>query len=173
MLAPDARGVVPEMEPRHEQALAETLRTECRLLRDLATVLERQRRAVEADDLAGVDESVFAAQRVFRTLSEARRRRRSLIVLLAGYEDVSLADLDEVLGPLMTRTLREARDELRDAARHLEGHLGVNRSLLKAALEAGDRLIRAMSGAPTTGAAYAPPGTGSAPSGTVLLNTQV
>lgn len=172
-MALHACGEVPEVEPRHEQALVETLRTECRLLRDLATVLERQRRAVETDDLTGVDESVFAAQRIFRTLSEARRRRRSLLELLAGYEEVSLADLDEVLGPLMTRTLREARDELRDAARQLEGNLGRNRALLQAALEAGDRLIRAMSGAPASGAVYAPPGTGSAPSGTVLLNMQV
>lgn len=173
MLALHACAEVPDMEPRHELALAETLRTESRLLRDLATVLERQRRAVEADDLSGVDESVFAAQRVFRTLGEARRRRRALLELLAGSDDVSLADLEQALGTLMTRTLRDARDELRDAARHLEGDLGRNRALLQAALEAGDRLIRAISGAPTAGAVYAPPGEGSAPSGTVLLNTQV
>lgn len=173
MLALHACPDVPDMEPRHEQALAETLRTECRLLRDLAAVLERQRAAVQSDDLGGVDESVFAAQRVFRTLAEARRRRRSLLELLAGDPDVGLSEMDTALGPLMTVRIRDARDELRDAAGNLETHLGRNRELLRTALQAGDRLIRAMSGAPAAGAVYARRGVGAAPSGTVLLNTQV
>jgi len=154
-------------------ALTEALSTERRLLEDLALVLERQRTAVERDDLAGVDESVFAAQRVFRTLGEAKRYRCSLLELAVGRGDVGLGELDAAMGPAMPLGLRAARDELRNTARRLEGQLQRNRHLLDAALTAGDRLIWALAGTPATAAVYAPRGCAAPPSGTVLLNRQV
>jgi len=54
--------------------LADALRREAKLLMDLREVLERQRRGVAEEDLALVDETVYSAQRIFRTLAEARRR---------------------------------------------------------------------------------------------------
>lgn len=155
------------------EALAGAFATERRLLEDLAGVLERQRAAVERDDLAGVDESVFAAQRVFRTLGEARRYRRSLLALAAGCEDAPLGELEAVLGPAMTPRLGAARDELRSAARRLERQLERNRGLLQAAITTGDRLIRALSGAPAEAPVYAAHGNGAAPSAAILLDRQV
>jgi len=153
-------------------ALTDALCTERRLLDDLTGVLESQRAAVERDDLAGVDESIFAAQRVFRTLGEARRYRRSLLALVTGRDDIPLGELDAALGPRMTLRLRAVRDELREAARRLEGQIGRNRLLLQEALSAGDQLIRAFSSAPATPAVYAPPGCATPPSGTILLDRQ-
>jgi hypothetical protein len=164
-------------QPRRERdlgsALTEALSTECRLLEDLARVLERQHLAVERDDLAGVDESVFAAQRVFRTLGEARRYRRSLLELASGRSDVTLGELDTAFGSKLPRDLGLARDALRAAAGRLEGQLDRNRHLLEAALGAGDRLIRALSGSPAEPTVYARHGGAVASSGTVFLNRQI
>ncbi|HSW31126.1 MAG TPA: flagellar export chaperone FlgN [Longimicrobiales bacterium] len=170
-----AQVLAAETRPTRDlgEALAEALGRERKLLEDLAGVLERQRQAVERDDLAGVDESVFAAQRVFRTLGEARRYRRSLLELASGAGDVPLGDFDRALGPLMTLRLGRARDELKQTAQRLEGQLSRNRHLLEAALDSGDRLIRALSGAPPAAAVYAPPGQVVLTSGAALLNRQV
>src|SRR3954465_4045762 len=100
-------------------SLTDALRTERRLLDELIGVMRRQRDAVGQDDLQSVDDSVFSTHRVLVTLSEARRRRRNLKPLLGQPEDVGIHMLDEILGPRMTSDLREARDELHDAARIL------------------------------------------------------
>lgn len=140
--------------PSRLESLVDALRGERRLLLDLLRVLERQRAAVAADDLAGLDDSVFAAQRVLRTLAEARRRRRTLLTLVVGDESVALDALDEVLGRNMTDALRTARGELQATARELAGELDRNRRVLQGAISAGDRLIRVLCGAPATPTVY-------------------
>jgi flagellar biosynthesis/type III secretory pathway chaperone len=157
----------------HAAALEEAFKTERRLLLDLLGVLEHQRSGVAADDIAQVDESVFAAQRVLRTLAEARRRRRALLGVIVGDEGTSLGDLDEAMGGSMTLGLRTARDELLDAARSLARGLDRNRLILQGAISSGDRLLKALTGAPEGPIVYGAPGAKSAPSGTVLVNRQV
>jgi hypothetical protein len=55
--------------------LVDTLKTESRLVGELCATLVRQREAIGADDVQGVDDSVFALQRLLLSLGEARGRR--------------------------------------------------------------------------------------------------
>jgi hypothetical protein len=115
-------------------SLVDALSAERRLLEELIAVMRRQRSAVGDDDLQSVDDSVFATHRVLVTLNEARRRRRSLNSLNGLVEDIGIHALEEALGPRMTPALREARDELQNAARALSHEVSVNRRILRTAL---------------------------------------
>jgi hypothetical protein len=127
-------------------SLVEAFTTERRLLDELRAVLQRQRDAVDADDLQAVDDSVFATHRVLVTLDEARQRRRHLNALIGEREDLGVHALDVVLGMRMTPALRTARDELRHAARALADEVAVNRRVLRVALSLNRRPARRVSG---------------------------
>lgn len=129
-------------------ALAKALRDEARLLADLTGILKHQRAGVAADDVQQVDESVFGAHRVLRTIGEARRRRKSLLDALAGSADLAINQLDEALGILMTPELRDARDELQANAEILSREIAINRRIIQDALRAGDEQLRTLCGAP-------------------------
>ena len=102
-----------------------------------------------------LDESVYSAQRVFLTLQQARRRRRTLLEIVAGQSEVQLAELEGVLGGEMTPKLVSARDELLDAAQRLQGELNVNRRVIDGAMAVGEQLIRAMVGGSESAPVYA------------------
>lgn len=127
-------------------ALVAAFETEHRLLGDLAGVLRRQREGVATDDVAMVDESVFAANRVMRTLDEARRRRRTLLGMLTGAQDTALEDLELALGRLMTDDLAKVRDRLRIQARAVAREIEINRRVLRGAMEQGERFMHAICG---------------------------
>lgn len=144
-------------------SLTEALWTERRLIDELISVMRKQRNAVGEDDLQVVDDSVFATHRVLVTLSEARRRRRTLNALIGQPEDLGIHALDEALGARMTPALRAARDELHQAARVLSREVAVNRRILKEALAAGDQYARTLAGVGVNPAADTPTyGNGSA-----------
>jgi flagellar biosynthesis/type III secretory pathway chaperone len=128
-------------------ALADVLRSEVRLLNDLAGIMRRQRDAVGKDDLDSVDESVFATHRVLLTLAEARRRRRSLNHLLGEGDDLSVAALDEFTSAAMPGEVRTAVHQLGVAARTLRREVDVNRRVLRLAIEAGEDFVRGLCGA--------------------------
>ena len=158
------------------EALTDALGSEWRLLQDLIAIMRRQREAVARDDLQGVDESVYATQRVLLTLGEARRRRRSLNRLMGEAEDAGLRRLDEMLGEQMTDALRAARDGLMAAALELSKEVEINRRVLRQALAAGDDYVRALYGAPEAKAQYPtqPANAGEVPaSGGLLINRRV
>jgi hypothetical protein len=115
-------------------SMSEALATERRLIDELLAVIRRQRRAVADDDLRGIEDSMFATHRLLVTMSEAKRRRRTINTLLGQSEDVGILALDRVLGPRMTAELREERDGLHQAARTLSREVAVNRELLRAAM---------------------------------------
>ena len=145
-------------------SLTDALVTERRLIEELITVMRRQRSAVGDDDLQSVDDSVFATHRVLVTLSEARRRRRTLNQLIGQREDLGIHALEEALGPRMTPALRTARDELHNSARALSREVAINRRVLREALAAGDAYARTLAGVnetdvkgPTYGAGKATP----------------
>lgn len=125
-------------------ALLDALRSERRLLDDLASTMRRQRAAVGGDDLQAVDDSVFATHRILATLGQARVRRRQLNRLLCGAEELPARDLDAVLGDRMTEPLRSARDELQASAGALSHEVEVNRRVLRDALASGDAHARAL-----------------------------
>ena len=127
-------------------SLTDALLTERRLIDELIAVMRRQRNAVGDDDLQSVDDSVFATHRVLVTLSEARRRRRNLNTLIGQREDLGIHSLEEALGDRMTVALRNARDELHNAARALSREVSINRRVLREALAAGDTFARTLAG---------------------------
>jgi hypothetical protein len=136
-----ARGSITAME-----ALADAITNEVRLLEDLIGVMRRQRSAVAADDLQGIDDSVYATHRVLVTLAEARRRRRSLSQLVAGVDDFPLRDLEQLLGDTMIDELRNARDGLHAAALTLSQEVETNRHVLREAMAAGSDYVRNLYG---------------------------
>jgi len=115
-------------------SFTDALTTERRLLDELIAVMRRQREAVTHDDLQSVDDSVYATHRVLLTLSEARRRRRSLNALIGQREGLRINALEDALGERMTPALRIARDELQNAASALAHEVELNRRLLRAVL---------------------------------------
>ena len=157
-------------------ALLDALRSERKLLDELAATMRRQRAAVGADDLQAVDDSVFATHRILATLGQARVRRRQINRLLAGSDDLPARELDEILGAQMTDALRIARDELQASAGALSREVDVNRRVLRDALANGDAHARVLAGAPadvTTGGYGAPNGMAHAapsPAGGVLID---
>jgi hypothetical protein len=154
--------------------LAETLRSEARLLEDLVTIMTRQRDAVSHDDLDSLDDTVFSTHRVLVTLGEARRRRRSLNSLLGGSDDLSLRALDDMFAGSMPLDIRSAAARLTDTARLLQKEVEINRRVLRVAIEAGDRLVRVLMGATTqTSVSYSPQSKPVGNSGGVILDRRV
>ncbi|HET7274974.1 MAG TPA: flagellar export chaperone FlgN [Longimicrobiaceae bacterium] len=163
------RAEMATMDPSHVQlmsvesppnpavtALTSAVSSEVRLLEDLIGIMRRQRSAVAADDLQGVDDSVFSTHRVLVTLGEARRQRRAVSLMVGGTEDLALRKLDDLLGDEMTDSLRRACDGLRDAATTLSREVGMNRQVLRAALSEGSEYMHALCGTSEQSGSYAP-----------------
>ena len=152
--------------------MVDALASERKLIDELIGLMRRQRAAVGADDLQGVEESVYAVQRVLHTLGEARKRRRALNVRFGKSEDLGLHDLEEALGGLFDPRMRDARAGLQDAARMLSGEVAVNRKVLREALAVGDEYVRALLGAGMPQPLYTETAAAERPAGARLLDTQ-
>lgn len=161
--APAAGGAAPvasaSVSPATLHALHDALRSERKLLDDLATTMRRQRAAVGREDLEAVDDSVFATHRILATLGQARLRRRAVNRLVVGVEELPMRSLETVLGAQMTDAMREARDGLQASAEALAREVDVNRRVLREALAAGDAHARLLTGA---GASIDSPAAGAA-----------
>jgi hypothetical protein len=118
------------------EVLADAMSSERRLIEGLIAIMRSQRNAIAADDLQGVDDSVFDTHRVLATLSEARRRRHALNRMLGEREDISIDELEDMLGPRMTEQLAGLRDSLQQSARALSQEVTINRQVLRQALVA-------------------------------------
>lgn len=170
-------GLAPTVETQsssHVGALQDQLDTERRLLDELKRVLLAQREGVSSDDLAVLDDSLFSAQRILRTLKEARLRRRTLFSLMGVDMELSLRELDDALGPEMTEELDAARDAVLEAAAGVARELTVNQKVIGGALEVGKQLLRVFTGATESPKLYTQ---GSAPqeanASGALLNTRI
>lgn len=138
--------------------LAEALVEEEKLLTELASIFRCQREALVRSDPEAVDESVFAASRVAGTLTEARRRRRILLGVVAGWEDATLRDLDDLLGSAMTMDLIEARGALQATAADLRREVELNRTILRRLMQDNRAHLATLlggTGAPGDGSSYA------------------
>lgn len=149
------------------RSLEDALRGERALVDDLAGLVRRQRESLAADDLQGVEETVYATHRVLLTLREAQRRRRTLNRLIGWPEGLRLAGIDEALEGRMEDGLREARDGLCNAARALTREVEMNRAVLRVSLAATDEYARVLHGAGTPHGGRAP---GEAASFSTLLD---
>jgi len=152
--------------------MIDALGSERRLIEELIALMRRQRAAVAVDDLQGVEESVYAVQRVLHTLGEARKRRRALNVRFGCAEDVALRELEDALGPSFTPRLREVGEELQTAARTLSGEVAVNRRVLREALAASDEYVRALLGTGMPQPLYTETASSDHPSGARLIDRQ-
>ena len=146
-----AAGPVPTLvggtvSPATLDALLDALRSERKLLDDLASTMRRQRAAVGGEDLDGVDDSVFATHRILATLGQARLRRRAVNRLVVGVEELPVRMLEQVLGGQMTDEMRDARDGLQESAGVLSREVEINRRVLREALAAGDAHARVLNG---------------------------
>ena len=157
-------------------ALVGALDREAKLLSDLREVLRDQREAVAAEDLARVDDTIFSAQRIFRTLAEARTKRRTLLEILSGDPDIPLTEVETALGPRATLAVGRALEDLRAVALDLSQDLEINRQVLHGAIRSGEELIRALTGAGNEDAGtYGPKAESSQSSGDhgLIINRQV
>ncbi len=137
--------------------LLDALLSERRLLDELGAIMLRQRAAVAADDLQGVDDSVYALQRVLFTVSAARKRRRTLNVRLGFDEETPLHELMDAVRPRASDVLLRAFEHLRRSARALSREVAVNRDVLRSALATGDEYVRLLTGADATAVGYGEP----------------
>ena len=130
---------IPETELGAEvdtERLAQALIEEERLLVELTSIFRSQREALVRSDPEAVDESVFAASRIASTLGEARRRRRILLEVVAGWEGVDLRDLDDLLGERMSMPLIQARGALQATAADLRREVDLNLTILRRLMQA-------------------------------------
>lgn len=148
--------------------LVTALREEVGLLDGLRAVFAAQREAVAQGDPHALDDGVFAATRVMRTMDEARRRRQRLMTRLVGAPTES-EDVEAVLAGSANRPVRLAREEVREAATRLRGEVTLLRRILSVALEDNERYLGVLLGedearplGPT------PPDGGGRPSGAIL-----
>ena len=162
-------------ESGHLEALTDALQTERRLLDELGKVLVRQRESIGKDDLEAIDESVYSAQRVLRTLQEARRRRRSLLELIGVDRELPLRELEDELGAAVSDVLAVARDELLSSAEVLSRELNNNRQVIDGALSVGEQLLRVFTGNTDPPPLYQPGAEADKNGGAAgaLLNTRV
>lgn len=149
--------------------LVDSLRTEARLLGDLAGIMRRQRESVTHDDLQGVDDSVFSTHRVLVTLQEARRRRRTINHVLGEGDDLSVVAIEEFFNGNPPPSVAEAAEALRGSAVALQQEVTVNRRVLREAISAGDRQVQVL----VNGAAGAKPGIEAPASGGRLIDRTV
>jgi hypothetical protein len=161
----------PAQYPPLVAGLADAVASERRLVEELISVMRKQREAVAADDLQGVDDSVFAVQRILITLAEARKRRRALNLRFGQHEDAALRDLLETLGPYASSDLHASRDALQDAARTLSREVATNRQILREALAAGEEFVRTLASVATPRVGYGD-ASGTAPGTPFLVNRQ-
>ena len=97
--------------------------------------------------------------------------------ILCGAEDVELDDLDRALGRHLNDEIRDARDELKAAARRLGSELDINRRVLQSAIRTGETYVKALYGVSDDPGVYGPAADDSQKNGQpgsgLLLNRQV
>ncbi len=155
LVSPNATTPQPGIiAPAHLDALYDALVSERKLLDELIAQMRRQRSAVGSDDIEGVDDSTFATHRVLATLGQARTRRRQLNVLISGNQDTTLRQIEEMLGANANGRLLDARQRLQHSADILAREVGMNRKLLREAINSNDQHVRTLVGAPERGTTY-------------------
>lgn len=142
-LAREPRGGVPD--DGLSARLEATLEKEAELLNELRQVFRRQREALVRGDAERLDDGVFAATRLMRTLDEARASRRKVTVGLVG-ADVDFLELDDVLSHRASTELLGAREAVLQAAQGLRQEVAVLRSSLHVLLDDNRRCLDALLG---------------------------
>lgn len=125
--------------------LAAALDEEVTLLDGLRDIFACQRDAIAAGDPHALDDGVFAATRVMRTMEEARRRRTSLTTRLIG-GDLEFDEWDVVLAGPENRLVRLGQERVRQAAARLREEVAMLRRILHSALSDNRRYLEVLLG---------------------------
>ena len=125
--------------------LVSALDEEVALLDSLRDIFVVQREALAEGDAGALDDGIFAATRMMRTMEEARRRRRRLTERLTGGE-LELDEMDVWLSGVSNRPIRGARDRVQAAAVRLRSEVGLLRGILKTALSDNRRYLEVLLG---------------------------
>ncbi len=158
-------------EAQSIEALVQALHGERCQLDDLFRALERQRAAISANDIDGIEASVREVQSILLTLGEALTRRRHLTELITGEEGVELDHLSAELAGKHPR-VEVAIRELVAVARVVDAELDSTRALLRSAIATGDHYLRTMSGEDDREALYRRPADAEARGRSVLFDRQ-
>jgi hypothetical protein len=161
---PSAREGATAVAAKH---LVEALTHELELLYQFGDALVRQRAAVAASDEPSLQAATHDIASVMATLETCRRTRTASLVAVGAGTDSTLSSLERVLGDPLPPALEDIRRRLRLAAESVSREAGVNRVVLKRAVETGAAFLQQLfSGteAPETGVA----GPTRAPSGALL-----
>ena len=124
--------------------LAGALEREAQLAVALRDALVRQREAVAASRADDVNESVEAIGRILLTMEEARRARAATMTSLCGDAPPPIDRLGEALGVTPPAELVAAGRALERAAREVVREVGINREVLRRAVEAGESFLQAL-----------------------------
>lgn len=124
--------------------LERALKEEKQLLGQLSTILLQQRDGIVRDDLGAVDDSIFSAQRVVLTLGEAYQRRQELLRIITGVSGVSLEDVEDVLGGMLSDGMIGTLRELEEMAGRVSRDVAINRHVLQRALESCHEYVQAL-----------------------------
>lgn len=137
--------------------LTSALEEEAGLLEKLREIFVTQREALAAGDPLALDDGVFAATRVMRTIDEARRRRLGLTRRIAGAE-LEFEELDTALTGTSFRPVRLAQEEVRRVAGALREEVAILRRILEVALSDNKRYLDVLLGeespTPSVGPGY-------------------
>jgi len=114
--------------------LVSALEEEAELLESLRQIFCTQRDALRKRDPMALDDGVFSATRIMRTMEEARRRRRRLTINLLGSE-LEFDELETELTGSEYRPVRRARERVRAAAGRLRDEVGALQQILRVALQ--------------------------------------
>lgn len=150
-----------EMQPDYttEQGLRSmlvaALDEEVALLDSLRDTFVVQREALGVGDAGALDDGIFTATRMMRTMEEARRRRRRLTERLTGGE-MELDELDIWLSGVNNRPIRAARDRVQAAAVRLRTEVALLHDILKTALSDNRRYLEVLLGDTTRAVASEP-----------------
>jgi hypothetical protein len=126
-----------DLTPNTLRLLSEVVRLKGNLLEELLGIIHRQQRAAVADDLATVEDGIFSTYRILRTLEEAQRKYRSINRLLGFSDDVSVGDLEAILGEEIPAELRQPLARLRTLADTLVAEIETTRRVVRRTLGPG------------------------------------
>jgi FlgN protein len=130
------------------EALRRGLRTELGLLEELSRGLVAQREAIAADDTAALGNLIQELSRTLLTLREARRQRKILVEIVTGQPDTPLGELLRCLPPESSPSVGNLCRELKDRAVAANRELTINQTVIRRAIQSGERFLHQLLTAP-------------------------
>ena len=121
------------------EALAECLRREAALYRQMLDAMLRQRECLVQNDIASVEASVVSQEKILRQLSNAHKRSGALLARLGAEhelrETIVISDLLKIVPEPARTELAQASDELWTAVERVHRENNTNAALLVSAVE--------------------------------------